>query len=61
MKLICFEHYEDAMRLFIVFALLVTAVISACVPSRYYDPTLFDPKSSSLSQGKRSVANGKLA
>lgn len=51
MKLINFENYEDTMRLFLVFALLLTAVVSACVPSRYYDPTLFDPKSSSLSQG----------
>lgn len=39
------------MRVSIALAVIVAAFMSACVPSRYYDPTLFDPKNSTLSQG----------
>lgn len=42
---------EDYMRVSLSLAVVITVLLSACVPARYYDPTLFDPKSSSLSQG----------
>ena len=39
------------MRVSLTIAVFFTALLSACVSSRYYDPTLFDPKSGALSQG----------